>query len=108
MSLQRSVEQQFSRLQGALERAREEVREVLEGELRRVASQAEGIQAHLHLRISQLKKCLVSGERFSNNKNDVDFMQVNVIHCYDTNSIYGKMFFFPLFLPVHFHCYFVK
>lgn len=90
MSLQRSLEQQFSRLQVAVERARAEVREVLEGELKWVVCQAEGTRAHLHLKICQLKKSLVSGERFSNNKNDVDFMQVNVIDCYDTNSIYGK------------------
>ncbi|XP_076122821.1 tripartite motif-containing protein 16-like protein [Alosa pseudoharengus] len=75
MGLHMILAQQFSHLHEAVERAREEVREVLDGELKHVACQVDGIQAHLHLKICQLKRTLVLGEKFSNSKNDVDFMQ---------------------------------
>ncbi|XP_062389334.1 tripartite motif-containing protein 16-like protein [Sardina pilchardus] len=75
MGLHVVLEQQFSRLHVAVDRAREEVREALDGELKRVTCQAEGVRAHLQLRISQLKRTLVLGEKISNSKDDVDFMQ---------------------------------
>ncbi|XP_031426363.1 tripartite motif-containing protein 16-like [Clupea harengus] len=75
IDLQITLEKQFTKLHAAVERAREEVWEVLEGELKRAVCQAEGIEAHLQEKICHLKKALVLGGRFSNNTNDVDFMQ---------------------------------
>lgn len=80
IDLQITLEKQFTKLHAAVERAREEVWEVLEGELKRAVCQAEGIEAHLQEKICHLKKALVLGGRFSNNTNDVDFMQVGGIY----------------------------
>ncbi|XP_063073657.1 tripartite motif-containing protein 16-like protein [Engraulis encrasicolus] len=75
VGLQAIVEQQFSRLHGCVERARGEVWGVLEGELERTVGQAEGIRAHLHLKICQLRRSLEMGDKFGSSSNDVDFMQ---------------------------------
>ncbi|KAM4597954.1 tripartite motif-containing protein 16-like protein [Polymixia lowei] len=69
------IEQQFARLQTAVEEARRGVSEVLEGEQRRAFRQAEGIQAHLEQRRAELQKILAQMDRLSRNKTDVDFLQ---------------------------------
>ena len=70
------VEQQFTRLQAAVEEARKGAAEVLEGEQRQALRQAEGIQAHLEQRRTELMKTLAQMNKLSKNKSDVDFLQV--------------------------------
>ncbi|KAI3359772.1 hypothetical protein L3Q82_014150 [Scortum barcoo] len=69
------VEQQFTRLQTAVEEARKGAAKVLEGELRQALRQAEGIQAHLEQRKTELMKTLAQVNRLSRCKSDVDFLQ---------------------------------
>lgn len=69
------VEQQFTRLQAAVEEARKGAAEVLEGEQRQALRQAEGIQAHLEQRRTELMKTLAQMNKLSKNKSDVDFLQ---------------------------------
>lgn len=70
------VEQQFARLQTAAEEARKGAVEVLEGEQRQALRQAEGIQAHLVQRRTELMKTLAQMNKLSKSKSDVDFLQV--------------------------------
>ncbi|XP_010768036.1 tripartite motif-containing protein 16-like isoform X2 [Notothenia coriiceps] len=69
------VEQQFSRLQKTVEEARKGVKEVLEGEQRQALRQAEGIQAHLEQKRTELQKTLAQMNKLSRSKSDVDFLQ---------------------------------
>ncbi|XP_030262442.1 tripartite motif-containing protein 16-like [Sparus aurata] len=69
------VEQQFTRLQTAVEEARKGAAEVLQGEQRQALRQAEGIQAHLEQRQTELMKNLAQMNKLSRNKSDVDFLQ---------------------------------
>ena len=73
------VEQQFSRLQTTVEEARKGVKEVLEGEQRQALRQAEGIQAHLEQKRTELQKTLAQMNKLSRSKSDVDFLQVQHI-----------------------------
>ncbi|XP_035470572.2 tripartite motif-containing protein 16-like isoform X1 [Scophthalmus maximus] len=70
-----SVEQQFARVQSAVMEARKGVMEVLEGEQRRALRQAEGIQAHLEQRGTELMKMLARMNKMSRIKSDVDFLK---------------------------------
>ena len=70
------IEQQFSALQAAVERAQREVTEMLEGEERQALRQVEGIRVHLEQRCTELKRTQTQVEKLSRNKNDVDFLQV--------------------------------
>lgn len=72
------IEQQFARLQTAVEETRKRALEVLEGEQRKALMQAEGIQAHLEQRKAELGKTLTLMNRLSRDKNDVDFLQVKI------------------------------
>ncbi|CAJ1075119.1 tripartite motif-containing protein 16-like [Xyrichtys novacula] len=69
------VEEQFNKLQMTVEEARKGALEVLEGEKRRALKQAEGIQAHLEQRSTELKKTLAQMNKLSKCKSDVDFLQ---------------------------------
>ncbi|XP_028332124.1 tripartite motif-containing protein 16 [Gouania willdenowi] len=69
------MEVQFAELQAAVERAKKEVTEILEGEETQALKQAEGIRVHLEQRCSDLKKTQAQVEKLSKNKNDVDFLQ---------------------------------
>ncbi|KAM6913601.1 E3 ubiquitin-protein ligase TRIM16-like [Lycodopsis pacificus] len=69
------VEQQFARLQTTVEEARKGVVDVLEGEQRTALRQAEGIQAHLEQRKSELMKTVAQMNKLSRSKSDVDFLQ---------------------------------
>ncbi|KAK5856232.1 hypothetical protein PBY51_007841 [Eleginops maclovinus] len=69
------VEQQFSRLQTTVEEARKGVKEVLEGEQSQALRQAEGIQAHLEQKRTELQKTLAQMNKLSRSKSDVDFLQ---------------------------------
>ncbi|XP_030630717.1 tripartite motif-containing protein 16 [Chanos chanos] len=69
------IEEQFTKLQAAVETVKREVTEILEGEERQALRQAEGIRSHLEQRCTDLKKIQVQMERISKNKNDVDFLQ---------------------------------
>ncbi|XP_054463720.1 tripartite motif-containing protein 16-like isoform X2 [Anoplopoma fimbria] len=70
-----SVEQQFARLQTTVEEARKGVVDVLEGEQRKALRQAEGIQAHLEQRKTELMKTVSQMNKLSRSKSDVDFLQ---------------------------------
>lgn len=70
------VEQQFARLQTAVNEARKGAVEVLEAEQRQALKQAEGIQAHLEQRRTELTKTLARLNKLSKSKSDVDFLQV--------------------------------
>ena len=70
------IEQQFSALQAAVERAQREVTEMLEGEERQALRQVEGIRVHLEQRCTELKRTQTQVEKLSRNQNDVDFLQV--------------------------------
>ena len=70
------VEQQFASVQAAVKEARRVVMEVLEEEQRRALRQAEGIQAHLVQRRTELMKTLAQMNKMSRIKSDVDFLQV--------------------------------
>ncbi|KAM3598826.1 uncharacterized protein V6R79_023108 [Siganus canaliculatus] len=67
--------QQFARLQTVVEEAKKGVVEVLEGEQRRALRQAEGIQAHLEQKRTELTKTVAQISKLSKNKSDVDFLQ---------------------------------
>ncbi|XP_034566608.1 tripartite motif-containing protein 16-like [Notolabrus celidotus] len=69
------VEEQFSRLLMTVEEARKGAAEVLEGEKRRALKQAEGIQAHLEQKRTELMKTLAEMNKLSKCKSDVDFLQ---------------------------------
>ncbi|KAL2078403.1 hypothetical protein ACEWY4_026088 [Coilia grayii] len=69
------IEEQFSVLQAAVERAQREVTEMLEGEERQALRQVEGIRVHLEQRCGEFKKTQTQMEKLSRNKNDVDFLQ---------------------------------
>lgn len=69
------VEEQFTRLQTAIEEARKGASEVLAGEQRQALKQAEGIQAHLEQRRTELMKTLAQMNKLSKSKSDVDFLQ---------------------------------
>ncbi|KAM9346648.1 tripartite motif-containing protein 16-like protein [Symphorus nematophorus] len=69
------VEQQFTRLQTAVEEAQKGAAEVLEGEQKQALRQAEGIQAHLEQRRTELMKTLAQMNKLSKSKSDVDFLQ---------------------------------
>ncbi|XP_059204342.1 tripartite motif-containing protein 16-like [Centropristis striata] len=69
------VEQQFARLQTAVEEARKGAVEVLEGEQKQALRQAEGIQAHLEQRRTELMKTSAQMNKLSKSKSDVDFLQ---------------------------------
>ncbi len=70
------MEQQFARLQTAVEEARKGAVAVLEGQQRQALKQAEGIQAHLEQRRTELMKTSAQMNKLSRNKSDVDFLQV--------------------------------
>ncbi|KAJ8013499.1 hypothetical protein DPEC_G00030420 [Dallia pectoralis] len=69
------IESQFTELQAAVERAKREVTEILEGEEKQAVQQAQGIKVHLEQRCAELKKKQAQVEKLSKNKNDVDFLQ---------------------------------
>ncbi|XP_010897822.3 tripartite motif-containing protein 16 [Esox lucius] len=69
------IESQFTELLTAVERAKKEVTEVLEGEEKQAVQQAHGIKVHLEQRCSDLKKKQTQVEKLYKNKNDVDFLQ---------------------------------
>ncbi|XP_053300389.1 E3 ubiquitin-protein ligase TRIM16 isoform X2 [Pleuronectes platessa] len=69
------VEQQFASVQAAVKEARREVLEVLEEEQRRALRQADGIQAHLEQKRTELMKTLAQINKMSRIKSDVDFLQ---------------------------------
>lgn len=69
------IESRFEQLQAAVEKAKREVTEILEGEEKQALKQAEGIRVHLEQRCSDLKKTQMAVERLNRNKNDVDFLQ---------------------------------
>ncbi|CAB1451308.1 unnamed protein product [Pleuronectes platessa] len=69
------VEQQFASVQAAVKEARREVLEVLEEEQRRALRQADGIQAHLEQKRTELMKTLAQMNKMSRIKSDVDFLQ---------------------------------
>ncbi|KAM7371927.1 hypothetical protein PAMP_009127 [Pampus punctatissimus] len=69
------IEQQFARLQTTVEKAEKEALEVLEGEQRQALRQAEGIQAHLEQRRTELTKTLAQINKLSRSKSDVNFLQ---------------------------------
>lgn len=71
-----TIEQQFEELQAVVERAKRELTEILEGEEKQALRQAEGIRVHLEQRCTELKKTQAQMEKLTNNKNDVDFLQV--------------------------------
>lgn len=72
------IESQFEELQAVVVRAKKEVTEILEGEEKQALQQAEGIRVHLEQRCTDLKKTQVQMEKISKNKNDVDFLQVQI------------------------------
>ncbi|KAM7386956.1 hypothetical protein PAMA_009539 [Pampus argenteus] len=69
------IEQQFARLQTTVEKAEKEALEVLEDEQRQALRQAEGIQAHLEQRRTELTKTLAQINKLSRSKSDVTFLQ---------------------------------
>ena len=79
------IEQQFASVQAAVKEARKVVMEVLEEEQRRALRQADGIQAHLEQRRTELMKTLAQMNKMSRIKSDVDFLQVenmlNICKC---------------------------
>lgn len=72
-----TVEQQFARLQAAVDEARKGAAEMLEAEQRQALRQAEGIQAHLEQRRTELMKTLTQINKLSRSKSEVDFLQVH-------------------------------
>lgn len=70
------VDEQFARLQAAVEEARRGAVEVLDGERRQALSQAESIQTHLEQKRTELLKTLSQMSKLSRSKSDVDFLQV--------------------------------
>lgn len=74
-----TVEQQFARLRTTVEEARKGAVDMLEGEQRQALRQADGIQAHLQQRRTELMKTLAQMNKLSRIKSDVDFLQVQNI-----------------------------
>lgn len=70
-----AVEQQFLRLQAAVEEARRGVVAELEAEQKQAFKQAAGIQAHLEQRRAELMKTVSQMNKLSRIKSDVDFLQ---------------------------------
>lgn len=70
------MEQQFARLQTAVEEARRGVAEALEGEKRQALKQVEGIQAHLEQRRTELTIARAGMSKLSRSKSDIDFLEV--------------------------------
>ncbi|KAM9457750.1 tripartite motif-containing protein 16-like protein [Clarias gariepinus] len=75
VGVQAEIEQQFLILQSALDDARKKASDLLEGEHKQALSQAESINSHLKQKTLELKKTMGQVERFSKNKNHVDFLQ---------------------------------
>ncbi|XP_061564659.1 tripartite motif-containing protein 16 [Cololabis saira] len=73
--VQAVIESQFERLQAVVEKAKREVKEILEVEEQQALKQAEGIRVHLEQRCTDLKKTQAQMEKLSRYKNDVDFLQ---------------------------------
>ncbi|XP_038846815.1 tripartite motif-containing protein 16-like protein [Salvelinus namaycush] len=69
------IDSQFMELQAAVERAKREVTEILEGEEKQALRQTEGIKVHLEQKCTELKKTQEHLKKLSKNKNDVDFLQ---------------------------------
>ncbi|XP_017317020.1 tripartite motif-containing protein 16-like protein [Ictalurus punctatus] len=69
------IDQQFSILQSVIEDARKKAFDLLEVEHKQAVSQAESIHSHLNQKMLELKKTMGQMERFSKNKNPVDFLQ---------------------------------
>ncbi|XP_031691247.1 tripartite motif-containing protein 16-like [Oncorhynchus kisutch] len=69
------IDSQFMELQAAVERAKREVTEILEGEDKQALKQTEGIKVHLEQKCTELKKTQEQLKKLSKNKNDVDFLQ---------------------------------
>ncbi|XP_020502735.1 tripartite motif-containing protein 16-like [Labrus bergylta] len=69
------VEEQFKKLQTTVDEARKGAVEVLDGEKRKALKQAEGIQAHLEQRRTELMKTVAQMNKLSKCKSDVDFLQ---------------------------------
>ncbi|CAB1313020.1 unnamed protein product [Coregonus sp. 'balchen'] len=69
------IDCQFTELQAAVERAKREVTEILEGEKKQALRQAEGIKVHLEKKCTELKKTQEQLKKLSKNKNDVDLLQ---------------------------------
>ncbi|KAM8889053.1 tripartite motif-containing protein 16 [Synchiropus picturatus] len=69
------IDNQFEALEAAMQKAKREVNEILEGEEKQALKQAEGIRVHLEQRCAELKKTQSQVEKLSKNKNDVDFLQ---------------------------------
>ena len=63
-------------MQSTVEEARKGVMEVLEGEKKQALRQANGIQAHLEQRRTELMKKLARMNKMSRNKSDVNYLQV--------------------------------
>lgn len=74
-----TVEQQFARLQTAVQEARKGVVELLEAEQTQALRQAESIQTHLEQRRTELMKTAAQMNKLSKGKSDVDFLQVQNI-----------------------------
>ncbi|XP_061731908.1 tripartite motif-containing protein 16 [Nerophis ophidion] len=70
-----AMEDQFERLRAAVEKAKRDVTDILEGEEKQALRQADGIKVHLEQRCGELKKTQAQVEKLSRNKNDVDFLQ---------------------------------
>ncbi|XP_029554911.1 tripartite motif-containing protein 16-like protein [Salmo trutta] len=69
------IDSQFMELQAAVERAKREVTEILEGEEKQALRQTEGIKVHLEQKCTELKKTQEQLKKLSKNKNHVDFLQ---------------------------------
>ncbi|XP_021436770.2 tripartite motif-containing protein 16-like protein isoform X2 [Oncorhynchus mykiss] len=75
MVVREVIDSQFMELQAAVERAKREVTEILEGEDKQALRQTEGIKVHLEQKCTELKKTQEQLKKLSKNKNDVDFLQ---------------------------------
>uniref|UniRef100_A0A4W5R3B7 Tripartite motif containing 16 n=1 Tax=Hucho hucho TaxID=62062 RepID=A0A4W5R3B7_9TELE len=69
------IDSQFMELQAAVERAKREVTEILQGEEKQALRQTEGIKVHLEQKCTELKKTQEQLKKLSKNKNDVEFLQ---------------------------------
>ncbi|XP_049925653.1 tripartite motif-containing protein 16-like [Epinephelus moara] len=69
------IEEQFAKLQTTVQEARKGALKVLEGEQRQALKQAEGIQAHLEQRRTELMKTSAQVNKLSRSKSDIDFLQ---------------------------------
>ncbi|GAA6091804.1 tripartite motif-containing protein 16-like protein [Tachysurus ichikawai] len=75
LGVQVEIEKQFSILQSAIDDAQKKALDLLDGEHKQALSQAESIHSHLKQKMLELKKTTAQVERFSKNKNHVDFLQ---------------------------------